>query len=73
MTLKDWLKMKDMSLIEFEHLSGVPYQRISAHLRENKPLSEEHVAKILKTTNGQVSAITLRPKLEKILKELDVA
>jgi hypothetical protein len=66
MTLEKWLEAHKISMIDFEGMSGVPYQRISEHIRLNKPLSEKHVAKILKATNCKVSPETLRPNLKPI-------
>lgn len=71
MKLKDWLLFNNISLTDFESMSGVPYQRISEHIRLKKPLSEKHVVKILKVTKGSVSPITLRPSLKPILKLLN--
>lgn len=71
MKLKDWLRFNNISLTDFESMSGVPYQRISEHIRLKKPLSEKHVVKILKVTNGDVSPLTLRPSLKPILKLLN--
>ncbi len=66
MTLEKWLEANNISLTDFESMSGVPYQRISEHIRLNKPLSEKHVAKILQVTNCNVSPETLRPSLKPI-------
>ncbi len=71
MKLKDWLVFNNISLTDFEYMSGVPYQRISEHIRLKKPLSEKHVAKILKATKGSVSPVTLRPSLRPILELLN--
>jgi len=65
-SLKDWLDANNISLKEFEGLSGVPYQRISEHIRLNKPLSEKYVAMILKATNCNVSPESLRPSIKPI-------
>lgn len=66
MTLEKWLEANNISLTDFESMSGVPYQRISEHIRLNKPLSEKHVAMILKATNCNVYPETLRPNLKPI-------
>lgn len=66
--LKDWLVSNNISLTDFESMSGVPYQRISEHIRLKKPLSEKHVVRILKATKGKVSLLTLRPSLKPIFK-----
>ncbi len=66
MTLAMWLEVNNISLTDFESRSGVPYQRISEHIRLNKPLSEKHVLMILKATDCQVSPETLRPSLNPI-------
>ncbi len=66
MTLEKWLEANNISLTDFEVMSGVPYQRISEHIRLNKPLSEKHVVMILKATNYKVSPVTLRPSLKPI-------
>lgn len=65
-TLEKWLEANNISLMDFENISGVPYQRISEHIRLNKPLSEKHVTKILQVTNCNVSPETLRPSLKPI-------
>jgi hypothetical protein len=66
MTLEKWLEANNISLMDFESMSGVPYQRISEHIRLNKPLSEKHVVKILQVTKCNVSPETLRPSLKPI-------
>ena len=66
MTLEKWLEVNNISVTDFESRSGVPYQRISEHIRLNKPLSEKHVLMILKATDCQVSPETLRPSLNPI-------
>ena len=66
MTLEKWLEVNNISLTDFESRSGVPYQRISEHIRLNKPLSEKHVLMILKATYCHVSPETLRPSLNPI-------
>ena len=66
-TLGKWLEDNNVSLTDFESTSGVPYQRISEHLRLNKPLSEKHVLMVLKATDCQVSPETLRPSLNPII------
>ena len=66
MTLEKWLEANNISMTDFETMSGVPYQRISEHIRLNKPLSEKHVLKILECTNCKVSPETLRPSLKPI-------
>ena len=66
MTLDKWLEVNNISLTDFESRSGVPYQRISEHIRLNKPLSEKHVLMILKATDCHVSPETLRPSLNPI-------
>lgn len=65
-TLKDWLDVNNITLKEFEGISGVPYQRISEHIRLNKPLSEKYVAMILKATKCSVSPESLRPSIKPI-------
>jgi DNA-binding transcriptional regulator YdaS (Cro superfamily) len=67
MNLKKWLQKNKMSLIQFENLSGVPYQRISEHIRLNTPLSEDHVLLIIRATNREVAIESLRPQLKEIL------
>ena len=66
--LKVWLEEKQMSLIEFEKLSGVPYQRISGHIRNGTSLSERNTAKVLIATNNEVALDSLRPQLEEIMR-----
>ncbi|MEW6600886.1 MAG: hypothetical protein AB1499_07940 [Nitrospirota bacterium] len=66
MTLERWLEAHNISVMDFEGMSGVPYQRISEHIRLKKPLSEKHVLNILKATNCEVSPETLRPSLKPI-------
>ncbi len=66
MTLEKWLEAHSISMIDFEGMSGVPYQRISEHIRLNKPLSEKHVIKVLQTTKCDVSPDMLRPSLKPI-------
>ena len=66
MTLEKWLEAHNISMKDFEGMSGVPYQRISEHIRLHKPLSEKHVTQILKTTNCNVSPEILRPSLKPI-------
>jgi hypothetical protein len=66
MTLEKWLEANNVSMTDFETMSGVPYQRISEHIRLNKPLSEKHVIKILQCTKCKVSPETLRPSLKPI-------
>ncbi len=68
MTLKEWIESRGISLIDFEEMSGVPYQRISEHIRLKRPLSEKHVIKILRATNCCVSPVSLRPSLRPIFK-----
>ena len=65
-SLQDWLEANNVSLKEFEKISEVPYQRISEHIRLNKPLSEKHVVKILEVTNCDVSPESLRPSVKPI-------
>ena len=65
-TLQDWLETNNISLKEFEKISEVPYQRISEHIRLNKPLSEKHVVRILEVTNCDVSPGSLRPSFKPI-------
>lgn len=67
MTLEKWLEAHGISMIDFEGMSGVPYQRISEHIRLSKPLSERHVIKVLQTTDCDVSPEMLRPSLKPIL------
>jgi len=66
MTLEKWLQVNNISLTDIASKSGVPYQRISEHIRLNKPLSEKHVLMILKATDCHVSPETLRPSLDPI-------
>ena len=65
-TLKDWLESNGISLKEFEKTSRVPYQRISEHIRLDKPLSEKHVVMILEATNCEVAPESLRPSVKPI-------
>jgi hypothetical protein len=67
MTLEKWLEAHGISMIDFEAMSGVPYQRISEHIRLKKPLSERYVIKVLQTTKCDVSPEMLRPSLKPIL------
>ena len=64
--LKDWLEANQISLKEFEAISKVPYQRISEHIRLDKPLSEKHVVMILEATNCEVTPESLRPSVKPI-------
>jgi hypothetical protein len=70
-TLEKWLEANGISLKDFEIMSGVPYQRISEHIRLNKPLSEKHILMILKATDCKVSPETLRPSLNPIFQLLN--
>lgn len=65
-TLESWLEANNISITDFEGISGVPYQRISEHIRLHKPLSEKHVLKILEATDCKVSPEMLRPSLKPI-------
>jgi len=65
-TLRDWLENNNISLKEFEKISKVPYQRISEHIRLNKPLSEKHVVMILEVTDCKVAPESLRPSVKPI-------
>ena len=68
MTLEKWLEDNNISMKDFEGMCSVPYQRISEHIRLNKPLSEKHVLSILKATDCKVSPETLRPSLRPIFR-----
>ena len=68
MTLERWLEAHKISMTDFEGISGVPYQRISEHIRLHKPLSEKHVLKILAATDCKVSPEMLRPSLKPIFR-----